>query len=61
LAELRIKLLGALSRKPLLRDRWTRPRGLCHSQVMDKSEFDVRAILAGEAPKDEPVSRARST
>ena len=37
-------------------DCWTRPRCLCHSQVMDKSGFDVRAILAGEAPKDEPVT-----
>ena len=29
---------------------------MAHSQVMDKSGFDVRAILAGEAPKDEPVT-----
>src|SRR5437016_5896303 len=37
-------------------NHWTRPLGLCHSRSMDKSEFNVRAILAGKAPKDESVT-----
>ena len=35
---------------------WTSPIGLCHSRSMSNNEFNVRAILAGEAPKDTPVT-----
>src|SRR5262245_21622879 len=37
-------------------DHWTRPRAPSHSRVMSKQEFNVRAILAGEAPADAPVT-----
>src|SRR5262245_22277729 len=35
---------------------WTRSLRLCHSRSMDTSEFNVRAILAGQAPSDAPVT-----
>ncbi len=33
------------------RRRWTGSRRLCQSRSMSKTQFDVRAILAGEAPR----------
>src|SRR5262249_10155275 len=35
---------------------WTTPSCLSHSQSMDKNAFNVRAILAGQAPADAPVT-----
>src|SRR5258708_34913245 len=35
---------------------WTRSIRLSNSRSMDKEQFSVRAILAGEAPKDAPVT-----
>src|SRR3984893_8589800 len=35
---------------------WTRSLRLSHSRSMDKSELSVRGILAGQAPKDTPVT-----
>src|SRR6266850_1703521 len=37
-------------------NHWTRSLALSHSRSMDKSEFNVRAILAGLAPKDAAVT-----
>src|SRR6516162_2301466 len=37
-------------------DDWTSPLRRSHSRSMDKSEFSARAILAGEAPQDMPVT-----
>src|SRR5271169_1889084 len=36
--------------------RWTRSLCLGNSRPMDKREFSVREILAGQAPKDAPVT-----
>src|SRR5262249_23910303 len=35
---------------------WTRSLRLVHSSSMDKHEFTVRGILAGQAPSDAPVT-----
>src|SRR5713226_5005065 len=37
-------------------DDWTRPFCLSNSRSMDKQAFNVRGILAGQAPKDAPVA-----
>ena len=37
-------------------DHWTSSLCLCHSRWMDKGEYNVRAILAGQAPKDAIVT-----
>src|SRR5262245_12754808 len=36
--------------------RWTRSLRLSHSRSMDRTELDVRGILAGQAPADAPVT-----
>src|SRR5262252_2659059 len=35
---------------------WTMPQRPSHSLPMDSNQFNVRSILAGEAPKDAPVT-----
>jgi asparaginyl-tRNA synthetase len=35
---------------------WTRSLCVCHFRSMDEDELDVRAILAGQAPKDKRVT-----
>src|SRR5688572_9453722 len=37
-------------------DHWTRSFCLSHSRSMGNSEFNVRGLLAGQAPNDAPVT-----
>src|ERR1700674_4993981 len=37
-------------------DHWTRSRCRSHSRSMETTEFNVRGILAGQAPNDAPVT-----
>jgi len=48
--------LVALARRLSSLCDWTKLLDLCHFRYMDKSEYNVRAILAGEAAKDAPVT-----
>ena len=49
--------LPAANRAPAPRRRWTGSRRLCQSRSMSKTQFDVRAILAGERAAGHPRHR----